>query len=172
MTGACGVHSPAPVPRNRTILIGIAEGDWHRMLAMPYPSCFYYPSHARPPGWVSEFIGVVAGRARSNRLDQDHRANQQQGPVTSSTWSHTVGITVELGSGKEKRIRRPVRFGENGKERVAYHVDAVHDALGILVEVEAGRGARGNAVYRKLVRSSLIVDARFLALCSCFNIVT
>jgi hypothetical protein len=28
----------------------------------------------------------------------------------------------------------------------------------------AGRGARGNAVYRDLVRSSLIVDQRFLVL--------
>jgi hypothetical protein len=51
-----------------------------------------------------------------------------------------------------------------GRERVAYEVDAVHDELGILVEVEAGRGARGNAVYRDLVRSSLIVDQRFLVL--------
>jgi hypothetical protein len=43
-------------------------------------------------------------------------------------------------------------------------VDAVNDALGVVVEVEAGRGARGNAVYRDLVRTSLIVGARFLAL--------
>ena len=55
-------------------------------------------------------------------------------------------------------------FGERGHERVAYEVDAVHDELGIVVEVEAGRGARGNAVYRDLVRSSLIVDVRYLAL--------
>jgi hypothetical protein len=75
-----------------------------------------------------------------------------------------LGYTVEAGQGKEKRIRRPVLFGENGRERVAYHVDAVHDELGVLVEVEAGRGARGNAVYRDLVRSSLIVGARFLIL--------
>jgi hypothetical protein len=33
-----------------------------------------------------------------------------------------------------------------------------------VLEVEAGRGARGNAVYRDLVRSSLIVDQRFLGL--------
>jgi hypothetical protein len=36
-------------------------------------------------------------------------------------------------------------------------VDGVHDELGILLEIEAGRGARGNAVYRDLVRTSLIV---------------
>lgn len=33
-----------------------------------------------------------------------------------------------------------------------------------MVEVEAGRGARSNAAYRDLVRTSLILDARFLAL--------
>jgi hypothetical protein len=38
----------------------------------------------------------------------------------------------------------------------------VLDELGILLE--AGRGAKGNAVYRDLVRSSLIVDQRFVAL--------
>ena len=31
----------------------------------------------------------------------------------------------------------PVLFGESGQERVAYEVDAVHDKLGIVVEVEA-----------------------------------
>jgi transposase len=40
----------------------------------------------------------------------------------------------------------------------------VQDELGILVEVEAGRGAKGNAVHRDLVRSSLIVDQRVLCL--------
>ena len=43
-------------------------------------------------------------------------------------------------------------------------VDAIHDELGIIVEIEAGRGARGNAVYRDLIRASLVVDVRFLAL--------
>lgn len=40
----------------------------------------------------------------------------------------------------------------------------MHDELGVVVEVEAGRGARGNAVYRDLIRTSLIVGARFLVL--------
>ena len=45
-----------------------------------------------------------------------------------------------------------------------YEVDAIHDAEGIVVEVEAGRGARGNAVYRDIIRTSLIVDVKYLAL--------
>jgi hypothetical protein len=57
-----------------------------------------------------------------------------------------------------------VLYGRDGSERVRYDVDAMHDGLGVVVEVEAGRGKLGNAVYRNLIRSSLIVDARFLAL--------
>ena len=75
-----------------------------------------------------------------------------------------LGYEVEGGKHRAEKIRRPVLFGDQGRERVAYEVDAVQDELGILVEVEAARGARGNAVYRDLVRSSLIVDQHFLVL--------
>lgn len=75
-----------------------------------------------------------------------------------------LGYRVESGKHKHERIALPVLFGDQGDARVRYEVDAVHDELGVLVEVEAGRGARGNAVYRDLVRASLIADARYLAL--------
>jgi hypothetical protein len=55
-------------------------------------------------------------------------------------------------------------FGENGAPEVNYEIDAFHDELGIAVEVEAGRGAAGNADYRDIVRTSLILDARYMAL--------
>ena len=40
----------------------------------------------------------------------------------------------------------------------------MHDELGIVLEIEAGRGAMSNAVYRDLIRAALIVEARFFAL--------
>ncbi len=43
-------------------------------------------------------------------------------------------------------------------------IDAFHDGEGIAVEVEAGRAWNGNAVYRDLVRTSLLLDARYRAL--------
>ena len=75
-----------------------------------------------------------------------------------------LGYAVEEGKARMGKLSRPVLFGENGQARVSYEVDAVHDELGVVLEVEAGRGARGNAEYRDLLRTSLIVDARFLAL--------
>ena len=75
-----------------------------------------------------------------------------------------LGYEVESSKATAGKVRRPVLFGENGKSTVTYEVDAAHDAHGIVVEVEAGRGARGNAAYRDIIRASLILDARFLVL--------
>jgi hypothetical protein len=79
---------------------------------------------------------------------------------------------IESGKGKAHTIRGPVLFGDEGSERVAFEVDGVHDKLGIVLEVEAGRGALGNAVYRDLVRASLIVGVKLLFLASCRNTIT
>jgi hypothetical protein len=75
-----------------------------------------------------------------------------------------LDFEVEAGKKKVEKIRRPVLFGELGHEDLAYEVDAFHPEKGIALEVEAGRGARGNAVYRDLIQTSLLVDARFLVL--------
>jgi hypothetical protein len=75
-----------------------------------------------------------------------------------------LGFNVEVSKSKAGKIRRPVLFGPNGREAVAYEIDAFHDELGIAVEVEAGRGAVNNADYRDIVRASLILDAKYLAI--------
>ena len=75
-----------------------------------------------------------------------------------------LGYKIEEGKHKADLIRRPVLFGDEGSERVAYEVDGYNEEFGIVLEVEAGRGALGNAVYRDLVRASLIVGAEYLAL--------
>src|SRR5262249_23248076 len=76
--------------------------------------------------------------------------------------SRRAAIRWRWASEPANELSVPVLFGTNGHERVRYDVDAMHDQLGVVVE--AGRGARGNAVYRDLIRASLIVDAQYLAL--------
>jgi hypothetical protein len=129
-----------------------------------YPEWFYYPAHDQPPQWATSFVAAVG----TARIDIE---SQTVDSLTSDKvlaflrpGLEGLGYAVETGKHKDEKIRRPVLFGERGAERVAYEVDAVNDQLGVIVEVEAGRGARGNAVYRDLVRASLIVGARYLAL--------
>lgn len=129
-----------------------------------YPDWFYYPAHDAPPPWVYDFVGAVEACRSEIESRSVEELTSDRVLTVLRPCLEAIGYLVESGKHRSELIRRPVLFGDHGSERVAYEVDAVHDELGVVVEIEAGRGARGNAVYRDLVRTSLIVGARFLAL--------
>jgi hypothetical protein len=124
----------------------------------------YYPASTRPPEWVTEFVKAVTNSR--DKIDSAVVSGLTSDRVLAAVRPalEGLGFVVESGKTKGGKIRRPVLFGESGNEAEAYEIDGYHEALGIVLEIEAGRGARGNAVYRDLVRTSLIVDAKFLAL--------
>lgn len=131
---------------------------------MAYPSWIYYPTSTAPPTWVGDLIDVVSA-ARPEIESATHSGlTSDKVLLKLRPGLELLGYTVETSKKRAGKVRRPVLFGEGGAERVAYEVDAVHDDLGVLLEVEAGRGAMSNAVYRDLIRTSLIFGARFLAL--------
>lgn len=134
------------------------------MAVSDYPSWTYYPPRDRPPAWVTEFTAAVSAAEGSIRSETISGLTSDAVLAELRPHLEQLGYRVETGKGRSDRIQLPVLFGEQGEPRVRYEVDAVHWDLGVLVEIEAGRGARGNAVYRDLVRTSLIVDARYLAL--------
>jgi hypothetical protein len=134
------------------------------MTVVDYPNWFYYPPPAQPPTWVEDFVEVVRSARSSIESRSVDALTSDQVLAFLRPGLQSLGYEVEAGKRKAEKIRRPVLFGDRGVARVAYEVDAVHDQLGVVVEVEAGRGARGNAVYRDLVRASLVVNARYLAL--------
>lgn len=133
-------------------------------MSSEYPSWIYYPIRSQPPEWVHQLIALVA----SKQAEID--SSRVSGLTSDAVLAHLapglteLGYAVETGKKAGEKVRRPVLFGDQGRPRVTYEVDAVHDQHGIVLEVEAGRGARGNAVYRDLIRASLIVDVQFLAL--------
>lgn len=131
-----------------------------------WPSWSYLPANTRPPQWAIDFVGVVREAQPLVETATGERAGLRSDDVLAAVAVPltALGYEVEAGKAAAQRIRRPVLFGENGVPSVTYEVDAVHDGLGVVVEVEAGRGARGNAAYRDLIRAALILDARYLAL--------
>lgn len=129
-----------------------------------FPLWKYYPERDQPPSWVERFVSSVAtSKPEIDSLQVDGLTSDRVLGVLRPGLE-SLGYKVESGKKKSDRIRLPVLFGEQGAPRVQYEVDAVNDDLGVVVEIEAGRGARGNAVYRDLIRSSLIVGAKYLAL--------
>lgn len=129
-----------------------------------YPRWAYYPTRDKPPEWVAEFIDIVSSvkpavdSSRVKGLNSDAVLKHLRPGLES------IGYRIEAGKKAADKITLPVLFGEQGVPRVHYDVDGVHDDLGILLEVEAGPGAQSNAIYRDLIRTSLIVDANFLVL--------
>jgi hypothetical protein len=132
---------------------------------MTYPAWSYFPRNVRPPAWAVSFVEVV-GAAGAKISTVEHKTGLSSDDVLKELGPGLValGYAVERGKTKAAKIFRPVLFGENGAPEVNYEIDAFHDQLGIAVEVEAGRGAAGNADYRDIVRTSLILDAHNMAL--------
>ncbi len=133
-------------------------------MADEFPRWIYYPTHDPPPTWAREFVQVVAG-ARAHIDSTVVRGQNSDGVLARlRPGLERLGYQVERGKKAEEKVTRPVLFGDSGKERLTYEVDAFHLGDGIVVEVEAGRGAMNNAVYRDIIRGSLIVQARFLVI--------
>ena|SRR6185437_11553056 len=132
---------------------------------MTYPSWSYFPRNVRPPGWAASLVEVVRS-AEDAISTAEHKTGLGSDAVLGELRSGllALGYAVETGKTRAEKISRPVLFGENGAASVTYEIDAFHDELGIAVEVEAGRGAANNADYRDIVRTSLILDARCMAI--------
>lgn len=134
------------------------------LTAMSFPRWTYYPTRDRPPDWVHDFVEVV------DQVRPAIDSAKVSGLGSDKVLAHlrpgleALGYRVERGKKTNQKIELPVLFGEQGEPRVRYQVDGVHEGLGVLLEVEAGRGAANNAAYRDIIRAALIVDARFLAL--------
>ena len=132
---------------------------------MIYPAWKFYPLNAKPPEWAEEVVNTV------NRCELAiSTVAAHTGLSSDAVLEHlrpgleALGFEVESGKGASQKVRRTVLYGENGRPEVNYDIDAFNDYLGAAVEVEAGRGAANNADYRDIVRTSLILDAKFLVL--------
>jgi hypothetical protein len=76
----------------------------------------------------------------------------------------SLGFQVETSKQKAGKINRPVFYGENGVPQLNYQIDAFHPEWRCGLEIEAGRGWMGNAVYRDLIQALVMVNVDHLIL--------
>ena len=129
-----------------------------------YPHWAWFPRKDPPPQWVEQFVSAFTAE-RSNIESRSHKGLTSDGLV-ALVRDRLVdqGWEIEAGKQASQKIHRPVLFGDNGQVRVKQEIDGWHPELGIVMEMESGRGWMGNAVYRDIVRASLIADARYLVI--------
>jgi hypothetical protein len=99
-----------------------------------YPLWKYYPSSATPPPWVAQFVVAVA--AARPLIDTANVAGLTSNKVLAALKPGLEGLQYQEDPATKMKLYRPVLFGDNGSAQVAYNVDAVHDALGVVVEMK------------------------------------
>jgi hypothetical protein len=105
--------------------------------------------------FVAVFAGVETQLRRRSRRGSDAALSLLDPGLAR------LGFRVEHSKASGHRIEH---YAGDGGYCLTMRIDARHEQLGIVVEVEGPAGVRGNAVYRDLIRASLIAKAKYLAL--------
>lgn len=75
-----------------------------------------------------------------------------------------LGYNVEQGKKSADKILVPILYGQNGRADKYFLVDAYHQELGIVLEVEAGRAYSNHQFLKDLFQASVMVDVEFLVI--------
>jgi hypothetical protein len=127
-----------------------------------YPSWIFYPRWVEKPGWVEELVKVfTTHRPEIDSIVVHRKSNEVLSIIRKDL--EQLGYLVE-GGGQNRAIPRPVYFGEYGRPGLQYQIDSYHAENHIALEVEAGRSTRGNAVYRDIIQTSLLVGVDYFVL--------
>src|SRR6266446_2971186 len=126
-----------------------------------YPRFVFFPLTQRPPMWAANVIGVFS--AARGQIDTTKGLQKKSDDVLSILRPGLKGLKFEVEEGKKakQKIQRPALFGEMGEPGHKYEIDAYNPDPGIVLEIEAGRAIKGNAIYRDIIQMSLMLDAKF-----------
>jgi hypothetical protein len=116
----------------------------------------HFPSTNKPPDFIYDLSGVFKDHEdeiaslQGNKLRSDEVLALLRDDLVS------IGYDVEKGKKARDKIHRPVTFGENGDYDLKYEVDAYNSEFRVSLEIEAGRGWQGNAIYRDLIQGMVM----------------
>ena len=124
-----------------------------------------FPRTEPPEGFVVEVVRIFESHIdeiSTIRLDKGLTSDEILEKLRENLIQ--IGFLVEMGKRRSDKIFRPVLFGENGDSTLHYEIDGFHDEWKCGIEIEAGRAIMGNAVYRDLIQSLVMVNLDHLIL--------
>lgn len=120
-----------------------------------------FPKTVKPKDFSIKVVEVF-----QNHFEQISTVNLTKGldsdGVLSKLREDLIALGFEVEKNKKEKIFRPVFFGENAQATVKYEIDAFNNNWKCGLEVEAGRAWMGNAVYRDLIQSLVMVELEHL----------
>lgn len=98
----------------------------------------YYPNSEKIPAHLEMLINIFIKNETAISSDSNNLKSDEALAVLSGDMELN-GFSVEKSKAKVDLVRVPVLYGENGKEALAFEVDAYHPQYNTVVEIEAGR---------------------------------
>jgi hypothetical protein len=124
-----------------------------------------FPRTEPPPTFVEDLVSVFRKHEDEIATEINDKGLRSDDVLSIlGTDLLDLGFQVEASKKRADKLERPVFFGENGIPTLRYEIDAYHPEWKCGLEVEAGRGWMGNAVYRDLVQAAVMVGVEYLCL--------
>lgn len=99
----------------------------------------YYPNSNKLPAHLMQVIDAFVVNEEGISSDI-HQLKSDEVLAELSNTLEQSGFFVEKSKAKADIVRVPVLYGENGKETLAFEVDAFDPVNNTVVEIETGRG--------------------------------
>jgi hypothetical protein len=124
-----------------------------------------FPRTEPPPSFVGDMVTVFRQHESEIATETNDKGLKSDDVLALlGPDLRQIGFQVEASKKKVDKLERPVFFGENGIPTLRYEIDGYHPEWKCGLEIEAGRGWMGNAVYRDLVQAAVMVGVDHLCL--------
>lgn len=124
----------------------------------------YFPLSDAPPDHVRKVVDIFESHA--DEIDSE-RFDVQESDVVLGKLADSLealGMRVERGKTKDKKIYVPVLFGRNGKATKSFEADAFWPESRLVLEVEAGRGVTNFQFLKDLFQACMMQGVEYLGI--------
>lgn len=131
----------------------------------------HFPRTEKPPEFITEIFEIFKSHEQEISTEMGNKFDSDGVLAILRASLSNTGFEVESGKKASQKIHRPVTFKENGEYDMKYEIDAYHEGNRLGLEVEAGRGFAGNAIYRDLIQGIVMngVDHMVIAVCNHYH---
>lgn len=122
----------------------------------------HFPITHEPPPFIIDVVNCFRKNEASLSTKQGNKGDSDAILNIIHLDLEAIGFEVEKSKKRDDKIYRPITFGENGIPQLKYEIDAYNKITRVGLEIEAGRGIMGNAIYRDLIQGMMMTGVDHL----------
>jgi hypothetical protein len=124
----------------------------------------HFPSSSYP---IPECLAVVdVIRKNQSKLSLDEKGGLTSDQVLGILREDLIaaGFKTEKSKRQDDKLPQVVTWGENGKPDKSFHVDAIHEKTGVVVEIEAGQAVANHRFLKDFFEACALQMAQHLVI--------